>query len=161
MSEHALPTTLRPGTPVDDRTEVIDALLRFATGQELADEVPFRSAFATDATLDFVHPARRLGVEIDRFKGREHIVGSVMSAVARLDTTHTVTNARVLLDRDTASMTALVEAAHFDKADHRRWLVLKNIYRVRVVRAGHRWEMAEVHIHNVWMQGEPSVLIGS
>ena len=147
--------------PSDDRTEVIDALLRFAAGQDLADEALFRSAFSEGAILDFVQPAARLGLSLEPFSGRDQIARQVLSAVARLDTTHSVTNARVAFEGDEATLTALVEAAHFLKSDHQRWLVLKNIYRVRAVRATGQWQMREVHIHNVWMQGEPAVLFGA
>ena len=36
-----------------DRTEVVDALHRFAAGQDHKDRELFRSAFAPHATLDF------------------------------------------------------------------------------------------------------------
>ena len=45
----AAPLTRR----MDDRTEIIDALYRFALGQDRQDRELFASAFAADAELDF------------------------------------------------------------------------------------------------------------
>ncbi|MFF4397411.1 nuclear transport factor 2 family protein [Streptomyces sp. NPDC001480] len=41
-----------------DRTEIVDALFRFALGQDRKDEGLFASAFTADAQLDFPASAR-------------------------------------------------------------------------------------------------------
>src|SRR6266542_4138704 len=105
---------------VSDRMEVIDALYRFAAGQDLKDEALFASAFADGATLDFVEPAARLGVQLPVFSGKENIVSGITASVRPLDTTHTVTNPRVWVDGDKATLFALVEAQHLPKGDHDR-----------------------------------------
>jgi hypothetical protein len=46
----------------------MDALNRFAAGQDLRDPALLASAFAPDAELDFVQPARQLGVELPVFR---------------------------------------------------------------------------------------------
>jgi hypothetical protein len=153
-----------PRKPLDlaslsDRLDVVDALYRFGAGQDLHDEALFASAFDDDdAALDFVQPARLLGVELPVFRGKLHIVGSIMAAVARLDTTHTVTNPRVQLDGDAAELFALVEAQHLPHDDHCRHLLLKNIYRVRLRRHDQGWRIRHLHIHTVWKTGDARVL---
>ena len=102
----------------DDRFAVIDALYRFAAGQDLRDPALLSSAFTRDAELDFVQPARRLGVELAPFRGRAEILSSIAAALAEVDTTHTVTNTRVELDGDQASLAALVAAQHLPRGDH-------------------------------------------
>ena len=59
---HALTAQADDGAAVRelrDRAEIIDALIRFGLGQDLADRDLFASAFAEDAELDFAPAAAR------------------------------------------------------------------------------------------------------
>lgn len=141
-----------------DHHEIIDALYRFGAGQDLRDRLMFESAFAPDATVDFTGPAHRLGASIPVFEGRAAIADTIMGTTEPLATTHTVTNPRVTIDGDRATLFALVEAQHLPKADLRRHLLLKNIYHVDLSRAGERWVIDRMVIRNVWFTGDPSVL---
>jgi hypothetical protein len=145
---------------VSDRLAIVDALYRFGAGQDLHDAALLSSAFSEEAQVDFTQPAKRLGVHLNVFSGRAQIVDNIMSAVNRLDTTHTVTNPRVTLNGDEAEMFALVDAYHLPRDDASRHLQLKNIYRMSLVRSSKDWRISRMHIHNVWMTGEPSVLFG-
>lgn len=89
-----------------DRQEVVDALYRFAAGQDLDDAELFLSAFAPDAVLDFTPTAQRFGGDVPVMPDRDAIAG-IMDVLAPLDTTHTVTNPRVVLDGDAAQLSAL------------------------------------------------------
>jgi hypothetical protein len=91
-------------------------------------------------------------------RGRDAITDTIMQAVAQLDTTHTVTNPRVDITGDRASLFALVEAQHLPKNNHAVHLLLKNIYNVSLTRAHDRWVIDELKIDNVWFTGEPAVL---
>jgi hypothetical protein len=142
----------------EDRHRIIDALHRFAAGQDLRDPALLASAFAPHAELDFVQPAKKLGVELLIFKGRQHIVAAIGAALAQLDTTHTVSNPRVDIDGDKATLFALVEAQHLPRRDHSRNLLLKNFYWVSLERAGERWQITHMRIENVWHRGDPKVL---
>ena len=143
-----------------DREEVIDALYRFGLGQDLRDRELFASAFAADAVLDFRPAATKCGLDIPLMEGRDTIVDIILNPETRIDTTHVVTNPRVALDGDTARLTAIVEAQHLPKDDHRRHALLKNLYSVDAVRDGSRWVMRRVHIDNVWYTGDPWVITG-
>jgi hypothetical protein len=142
----------------EDRVMVIDALHRFAAGQDLKDWDLFASAFTADAELDFLQPARRLGQTIDTFRGRENIVNTVRATLSRLQTTHTVSNPRVELEGDAARLFALVEAQHLRADDHSRRLLLKNFYWLQLRRSDEDWRIANMRIENVWMTGDPTVL---
>jgi hypothetical protein len=145
----------------EDRTDILDALYRFAAGQDLKDWELFASAFTDDAQLDFTQPARRLGQTIDVFRGREAILSTVSSTLSALQTTHTVSNERIELTGDTATMFALVEAQHLRANDHSRYLLLKNFYWLDLRRSNNNWRIASMRIENVWLMGEASVLLGS
>jgi hypothetical protein len=155
------PTTHDPEVrALSDRVEIVDALYRFAAGQDLDDEDLFLSAFAPDASLDFTQPARRFGAEVPVMEGRATIAG-IMTTVAPLDTTHTVTNPRVVIDGGgRARLTALVEAQHVTRTSPRRHFLLKNIYEVDLVADGGRWVVRHMVIRTVWSDGDPSVLFG-
>jgi len=146
---------------LEDRLMVVDALHRFAAGQDLKDWDLFSSAFTDDAELDFVQPAKRLGQTIDVFCGRDLIRETVSSTLSRLHTTHTVSNARVELDGDEARMLALVEAQHLRADDHKHHLLLKNFYWLQLRRSGDAWQIATMRIENVWLTGDPAVLFPS
>jgi hypothetical protein len=158
VSSHEL---LSATARLEDRVEIVDALNRFAAGQDLRDPALLASAFAPEASLDFTQPAARFGVDLPVFQGRETIVSSIQAALAELDTTHTVTNTRVELEGDTASLFALVEAQHLSRANHARHLLLKNFYWVSLRRAGDGWVITRMRIENAWHLGDPTVLFPS
>ncbi|HEY3005836.1 MAG TPA: nuclear transport factor 2 family protein [Kribbellaceae bacterium] len=159
--DHALPASADPLRLLRDREEVIDALYRFGYGQDLRDRDLFASAFAADATLDFAPAAARWGGESPLMSGRDAIVDTILGLFAgRVDTTHVVTNPRVRVDGDTASLTAIVEAQHLLSADHSRYALLKNLYDADLVRDGDRWVLRRLRIDNVWYTGDPAVVFG-
>lgn len=143
---------------IADLHEVVDALYRFAAGQDERDRELFESAFADDATVDFTGPARRFGVAVPVFVGRTAIADTIMGTTAGLHTTHTVTNPRIRIEHDRAFLSALVEAQHVSRDDHSRHLLLKNRYSVELVREGSRWAITHMGIENVWFTGDPGVL---
>ena len=98
------------------------------------------------------------GTNIPVFEGRAAITDTIMGTVASLNTTHTVTNPRVEIEGDRATLFALVEAQHLPKGDHDRHLLLKNIYTLKLSRDGERWVIDHMLIENVWLTGDPTVL---
>ncbi|WP_223266831.1 nuclear transport factor 2 family protein [Luteimonas gilva] len=149
----------RNAPSANEHFEIVDALYRFGAGQDLRDRGLFESAFAADAILDFTGPARRLGVEIAAFEGRQAIADAVFASIAGLDTTHTVTNPRVTsYDGARATLSALVEAQHLPRKDHARHLLLKNLYTVVLSKHGPRWVIERLRIDNIWWNGDPAVL---
>ena len=147
------------GVPAGDRAEIVDALYRFAAGQDLRDRRLFDSAFSGRAKLDFTGPAKRLGAEVPVFEGRQAIGDAIFSSIDALDTTHTVTNPMVTqYDSRHATLVALVEAQHLQRGDHSRSLLLKNNYTVSLSKVQDRWLIENVRIDNVWMTGDPKVL---
>jgi hypothetical protein len=159
-----MPTTDR--TDIDkqirglrDRHEIVDALYRFAAGQDVRDRELFLSAFAPDAQLDFTNPARRFGAEVPVMRDRDAIAG-ILATLGPLDTTHTVTNCRVVVDGDRAHLLALVEAQHVTRTTPLRHLLLKNVYDVDLIRDQDGWVIRRMVIRNVWFDGDPAVLFG-
>lgn len=100
-----------------DKLAVIDALYRFAAGIDLRDKSLLSSALAENAISDFRPAAAKAGFDYPVIEGRETIVAALMTSLAKLDTTHSVTNPRVTIDGDTARMDALVEAQHVSQKE--------------------------------------------
>ena len=144
-----------------DRVEITDALYRFALGQDRKDRALFASAFTADAELDFRPAAARWGGNPPVMRGRDTIVDTILAMfVGRVDTTHQVTNPRVVIDGDTARLTALVEAQHLLTADHDTHALLKNPYTVDLARDGDRWRIRKMCIENTWLTGDPVAIFG-
>ncbi|ADD42554.1 nuclear transport factor 2 family protein [Stackebrandtia nassauensis] len=144
-----------------DRTEIADALHRFALGQDLKDRELFASAFATEAELDFRPAAAKWGSRPPVMSGRDTIVTTILGMfTGRVDTTHQVTNARIAIDGDTARLTALVEAQHLLRADRSVRALLKNPYDVALTRDGDRWLITTMRIDNAWYTGDPVAIFG-
>ncbi|MER7757077.1 nuclear transport factor 2 family protein [Kitasatospora sp. NPDC097643] len=145
-----------------DRTEILDALYRFALGQDLKDRDLFASSFTVDAELDFRPAAAAWGAEPPLMVGRDAIVTAILALFhERVNTTHQVTNPRITVDGDHASLTALVEAQHLLTATPATHALLKNRYDVELLRDGDRWLMHRVRIENVWLTGDPVAIFSN
>lgn len=143
-----------------DKFAVIDTLHRFAAGIDLRDPALLASAFSRNAVSDFRPAAAKAGFEYPVLEGRDSIVATLSAALSQLDTTHSVSNARVTLDGDNARLDALVEAQHVPQGDPSRHYLMKNRYDVELVREDDVWLIRRVTVDNVWRSGDPAVLAG-
>lgn len=141
-----------------DKLAVIDALYRFAAGIDLRDTSLLSSALAENAVSDFRPAAAKAGFDYPVIEGRDMIVAALTASLAKLDTTHSVTNPRVTIDGDTARLDALVEAQHVSQDDHTRSYLMKNRYDVELARKGDGWLITRNTVDNVWRAGDISVL---
>ena len=162
--DHALAAESGPAVvrELRDRVEIVDALHRFALGQDLKDKALFASAFTADAELDCRPAAEKWGARPPLMAGRDAIVTTILGLFAdRVDTTHQVTNPRVVIENDTARRTARVEAQHLLTADHGVFALLKNPYDVELVRGGARWLIHRMRIDNAWFTGDPTAIFAA
>ncbi|MDN3550036.1 nuclear transport factor 2 family protein [Mucilaginibacter aquaedulcis] len=143
-----------------DKFAVVETLYRFAAGIDLRDNDLLASAFAADAISDFRPAGKKAGFEYPVLEGRENIVAALSGSLAKIDTTHSVSNPRVFIDGDNATMDALVEAQHLPSNDHTRFYLMKNRYDVELKRQENVWVIQRVTIDNVWLTGDSSVLSG-
>lgn len=143
-----------------DKLAVVEALHRFAAGIDLRDRELLSSSLAENAVSDFRPAAAKAGFEYPVIEGRDAIVSALSTSLSSLDTTHSVTNARVILDGDTARMDALVEAQHVPRNDPTRHYLMKNRYDVELARIGEVWVITRNTVDNVWRSGDIAVLSG-
>lgn len=139
---------------------VIDALYRFAAGIDLRDAELLSSSLAENAVSDFRPAAAKAGFEYPVIEGRELLVTALMNSLAALDTTHSVTNARVTLSGDTARMDALVEACHVSRQDPARYYTMKNRYDTELEKKDGVWVITRNTVDNIWRSGDIAVLAG-
>ncbi|PSH69530.1 hypothetical protein CU102_09180 [Phyllobacterium brassicacearum] len=131
----------------------------FGAGQDLRDRTLFESAFSEHATLDFTAVAKKLGVTIPVFEGRQAITDIILQTTSRLDTTHSIANPRVTeYDREHARLFAMIEVQHLPHGDHSRHLLLKNILDVKLSKSGDAWVIDRMKFDNAWLAGNPAVL---
>jgi hypothetical protein len=136
-----------------DRSEAMDAILRFAAGVDKGDRELLHSAFTEDGILDFGPAASALGLQYEPL-----VIRSTPSRETRLDTTHSITNPRIEINGDVGTMEVLTEAQHLEKGNHSNYLLMKNRYTIELARAGEKWQISRLTLHNVWFVGNPELL---
>ena len=142
-----------------ERDDIVDALYRFATGMDTRDRALFESAFSAEGALDLTLAAKRLGMELPVMRGRQVITDCLMHEADRIDTTHSVTNPRIVAyDGKRARLSALVEAQNLPRHDHSRHLLLKNAYTVELSKQEGTWTIDYLRVENLWLDGDPQVL---
>lgn len=141
-----------------DKQSVLEALYRFAAGIDLRDRALLASAFAENAISDFRPAAAKAGFEYPVLQGRDIIVEALASSLSQVDTTHSISNPRVRIDGDSASVDLLVEAQHVSRDDPGSHHLMKNRYDVALSRKGDVWVIEQVIVDNVWRTGNPRVL---
>ena len=141
-----------------DKLAVVEALYRFAAGIDLRDKELLSSSLAEDAVSDFRPAAAKAGFEYPVIEGRDVIVTALMTSLSTLDTTHSVSNARVTLNGNMARLDALVEAQHVPRDGGSRHYLMKNRYDVELARSGDIWVITRNTVDNVWRSGDPGIL---
>ena len=110
-----------------DKLSVGETLYRFAAGIDLQDNELLASAFAENAVSDFRPAAAKAGFEYPVLEGRDTIVAALSGALGHVDTTHSVSNPRVIINGDKAHLDALVEAQQVLKNDPSRHYLMKTV----------------------------------
>lgn len=151
----------QPTEPVDPaaRTAIADALYRFAAGLDLDDRALFEGSLTLMATLDMCAIGRKLEAPLPVLRGRDTICNALLPTLTTLDTSHTVTNLRIIAcDGDTAEVSALIEAQHVARTAPRDHFLMKNFCTASVRRGDDGWRIDGLVLENSWMTGLPGVV---
>jgi len=143
----------------DDRLGARDALLRFATGTDNGDAVLIRSAFTSDAVVDFGPCGEKLGLPFQSIAGSDAIVGFLAGTCKHQITSHVVTNVRVEDTEAGVTMRALVEATHIDRSDQTRRFRMLDPYAANLTKHEGHWWIERLKIDNIWFEGDPQILL--
>lgn len=147
-------------TETADKVAVVETLYRYAAGIDLRDENLIASAFTEGAVSDFRPAAAKAGFDYPVLEGRQNIITALSGALAKIDTTHSVSNPRVDIDGDNAHLEAIVEAQHVSQSDSTHQYMMKNRYNVDLVKQAGVWLIQHVTVDNVWRMGDRAVLAG-
>ena len=148
-----------------DRAAITDTLHRYTAGLDLNDAGLLSSALTEDAVVDLGPAMSRIGYEFPALSPRDTVVATLIGAVGPLDSSHAISNVRVAVDGDTATVHAYAQAQHFkpgtgsDPAVTRHALMM-NRYTATMVRDGEQWRIRHLDIANAWFEGDPAMLLG-
>ena len=143
-----------------DKYAAVEALYNYIAGIDLRDKDLIISALAVDAKSDFRPAGKKAGFEYPVLEGGKFIADTLLASLHTIDTTHSVSNPRVSIEGEKATIEAMVEAQHLPSSDHSRHYMMKNRYDVELVRLGGAWLIEHIVVDNVWRIGDPTVLSG-
>jgi hypothetical protein len=147
-------------TSARDHLDVVDAIYRFGAGVDFGDAELLATAFHQEAVVDFRPCGLKMGLNFPVLTGGTTIVGFLSTTAATQLTTHVITNARIRIDADKATLRALVDATHLPKHDHSRRCQMMNWYEIALERHADQWRIRSMIIENAWFAGDPQVLMG-
>jgi len=156
MSSFLDPSTL------SDREAVADAVLRFAEGLDDGDADLLGSALLTEAVVDMSRVSETVGVMHGRAVVAEKLIGNL----GKLDTTHHVSNFRIVVSGSTAELTCYALAQHFRPGEGRAqdrekaYMLRGNRYRAYLERAEDWWRIRTLTIDGVWVLGDINLVTG-
>ncbi|HUN35657.1 MAG TPA: nuclear transport factor 2 family protein [Trebonia sp.] len=147
-----------------DRAEITDAIYRYAAGLDHGDVALLESALTEDAVVDLSAATSKLGLDFPVLAPRDVVVGALASAVGPLDTSHSITNVRIDLAGDTATVRCYAQANHYlpgegPQPDRTRHALMMNRYTAEMTRDGQRWRIRRLLIDCAWFDGDPQVLV--
>ncbi|WP_250007610.1 nuclear transport factor 2 family protein [Actinoplanes sp. M2I2] len=154
-----------PEASLLDRAAIADTLHRYAAGLDLGDDELLASSLTEDAVVDLGPAMRRIGYDFPPLSPRETAVTVLIGAVGPLDSSHSITNIRIALDGDDATVYAYAQAQHYkpgvgsDPAVTRHALMM-NRYTAEMVRDGRQWRIRHLDISNAWFEGDATMLLG-
>lgn len=160
LATSAIAQDVSPTSTAADHHAVTDALIRFTNGMDTDNGALIASAFAETGIADFTLAATRVGMQFPVLEGRDNIVAALVPFASGFTTSHSVTNARVDIQGDTATLYALVEAQHLPADDASRNFMMMNQYQIDLVRDGDQWVMSRMTIENLWSEGDLAVMTG-
>ncbi|KAK9234744.1 hypothetical protein V1525DRAFT_412084 [Lipomyces kononenkoae] len=155
MSLSSLPTAL-PSLSV--REYVIDALYRCVIGLDTANKDLFDSSLTQDAVLD---------INGRVLNGLDAIHAGCYNILAKLDTTHFITNVRVSVKdgESTASLTASALAQHYRQGQGlesgAEGLLTGVLYYVDLVKdTDGLWKATNSKMRTTWFEGDRAIAMG-
>lgn len=145
----------------------INVLIQFVFGLDDPDALLLRSSFTEDAILD-LSKFTSLGMTYPPIEGRDIIVDVCMKSIGEpLDTSHTLSNFRVVINEDKteATIACYVEGQHFKKGDGlaagtKENFLVKSRYDAVVVQRDNEWRIKQLTITPKWRLGNATILSG-
>jgi hypothetical protein len=152
-----------------DRAEIAETFYRYAAGLDLGDAALLESVLTEDAVIDLTAATTKLGLDFPVLAPREVVVGALIGAVGPLDTSHSITNLRIELAGDTATVRCYAQAQHYlpgegPQPSRTRHALMMGRYDAELARDGERgdgqhWRIRRLLIDLAWFDGDPQILV--
>ncbi|OBB19133.1 polyketide cyclase [Mycolicibacterium setense] len=119
---------------MSDREDIVDVLIRYATGIDRRDWPLFRTAFTDDCVLDYGEIGCWTGVDaVTEFMGQSHAMAG--------HTMHRLSNHAIAVDGDTATARTYVDALIMAQ-DNNSGVNAVGFYDDELVRTADGWRIA-------------------
>lgn len=139
-----------------DYSAICELKYRYAAGIDTRDWALYRSIFADEVTIDFSSYNGRAAATM----AAEDWVAGVQPLFSGLAATqHSMTNPRVAVAGDRATLVMYMQAEHFlDGSDPTAWYTLGGYYTDEAVRTGAGWRISAVTLTVLWRRGRPEIM---
>lgn len=138
----------------------VDSLHRYAIGIDTDNADLLASAFTTDVHVDFTPAADAVGLTFPVLEGRDMTIGALAQISDNFVTSHSVSNDRIQVTEDGATLFALVEAHHVPNGNRESYYVMKNAYNAQLAMEDGTWKIFRLVIDNLWDQGSVEIMTG-
>ena len=127
---------------VEDRYDVGQIMIRYATSVDQRDMTRYGSCFADDVAV--------IGFASDSIDGRDNWVAFVEKALQNFGGTHhQISNQEIEIEGDTAHMRSYVQATHEVVGDDDHLLILYAIYDDHLTRTNDGWKITRHELHRL------------
>lgn len=143
----------------EDFVEICDLRYAYATGIDTRNWTLYRSIFTDRVTIDFSSYSGRPPAEM----GADDWVAGLQPLFAGLAASqHSMTNPRLTVEGDDATLTMYMQAEHIlDHDEPMAWFTIGGYYTDRVRRTNGRWLISEVTLTTLWRRGRPEIMIAA
>lgn len=139
-----------------DWLDICDLRYRYATGIDTRDWALHRSIFADEIDMDF---SSYNGQPLRRLRADDWVAGLQPLFHGLAATQHTMTNPRLAVDGDHATLVMYMQAEHvLDDDVASPWFTLGGYYTDQVVRTEQGWRIEAVTLTVLWRRGDPSIM---
>jgi hypothetical protein len=145
--------TTNPG----DFMEICDLHYAYAQGIDTRDWTLHRSIYCDRVAVDFSSYSGRPAAEM---AADDWVAGLRPLFHGLAATQHSMTNPRVAVNGDEATLTMYMQAEHLlDHDDPSAWFTIGGFYTDSIRRTGGRWRIAGVTLTTLWRRGRADIMV--
>lgn len=140
-----------------DFMDICDLRYTYSTGIDTRDWELHRSIFTDRIAMDFSSYSGRPRAEV---AADDWVAGLQPLFTGLAATQHSMTNPRVEVNGDDATLKMYMQAEHFlDHDDPNVWFTIGGYYTDRLHRNAGRWRITEVTLTVFWRRGDPDIMV--
>ncbi len=140
-----------------DFMEICDLRYTYAQGIDRRDWALHRTIYCDRVAIDFSSYSGRPAAEMaaDDWVARLRPLFHGLAA-----TQHSMTNPRVAVNGDEATLTMYMQAEHIlDHEDPAAWFTIGGYYTDTIRRTGGRWRISGVTLTTLWRRGQEGIMV--